>query len=150
MIWQLIRGWRSNNLESKLYVLNFPKKQTKNHYPEYFLKRRCSQKRFFVQFLGELRIPKSPFEINWPLEAIGGSFCGSASYNLIPLYSFFFHSQAQNIYPFFCLPELMRILNTYMPCRVDEIKFYYNCIFETFSLKSQFSIKHSHSVFGSV
>ena len=105
---------------------------------------------FFVQFLGELRIPKSPFEINWPLEAIGGSFCGSASYNLIPLYSFFFHSQAQNIYPFFCLPELMRILNTYMPCRVDEIKFYYNCIFETFSLKSQFSIKHSHSVFGSV
>ena len=38
----------------------------------------------------------------------------------------------------------------YMRCRVDEIKFYYNCISETFSLKSQFSIKHSHSVFGSV
>ena len=23
---------------------------------------------FFVRFLEELRIPKSPFEINWPLE----------------------------------------------------------------------------------
>ena len=31
------------------------------------LRYHSSKSNFFVRFLGELRIPKSPFEINWPL-----------------------------------------------------------------------------------
>ena len=138
-------GTWSHKIAEKIYSMQWRHLSTKGQLISKYLFGlfTCSQKKnknkwtwgiivvksnFLVHFLRELRIPKSPFEINWPLATILVVTCKNCSWNWKQLWSQLFDS-CSNVQ----LNEqilLVYTMRTNLPKTLDQLIFYkYTLVF---------------------
>ena len=72
-------AWRSVNFEMSFWCLQFSKKMNKNHST---WGTSVIKSNFFICFLGEFKIPKNIFEINWPLAFLHKRFLSISVFSL--------------------------------------------------------------------